>query len=55
MLWSKRTEKIWQAFEQAVLNRDKSQFELFVEFRKSQRLDEKRQQSLQLNEDELTF
>lgn len=41
MSWSKKTRALWKQFEQAVFARDKKQFEIYHEFYKSQKLDEK--------------
>ena len=43
MSWSKQTQKLWQAFENAVLSRDEKQFEIYHAFAKSKELDEKKQ------------
>ena len=32
MEWSKQSKQCWKAFENAVLNRDKKQFELYHKF-----------------------
>lgn len=32
MSWSKETKELWKAFENAVLNRDKRQFEIFDKY-----------------------
>ncbi len=48
MSWSKRTQSLWKAFEDAVLCRDKKQFEIFVEFRKSQLMDKQNQEENEL-------
>lgn len=51
MSWSKQTQKLWQAFEYAVLSRDKKQFEIYNAFVKSKKLDERKNK--QLTEEEL--
>ena len=40
---SKQTRKCWKAFEDAVLSRDKKQFELFHKYFVSKQLDKKLQ------------
>lgn len=32
MSWNKEVQNLWKAFENAVLNRDKNQFELYVKY-----------------------
>ncbi len=32
MSWSKRTQSLWKAFEDAVLNRDKKQFDIYTKY-----------------------
>lgn len=32
MSWSKETKELWKAFENAVLNRDKRQFEIYTKY-----------------------
>lgn len=51
MTWSSKTASLWKAFTSAVMSRDKSQFELYVKFRKSQLIDEKTKQE----EEQLEF
>lgn len=50
MEWSKQTKDCWKAFENAVLNRDKKQFELYHKYVLSQQNDKQLQQE---NEEEL--
>lgn len=51
MSWSNKTSKLWKAFEDAVLCRDKKQFEIYLRFKKSQQEDKK----IMEEENELTF
>ena len=32
MSWNKETKDLWKAFENAVLNRDKNQFEIYTKY-----------------------
>ena len=54
MEWSEQTKKCWQAFEQAILRRDKKQFELYHKFVLSRENDLAKQNDNQ-NEEELTY
>lgn len=39
MSWSNKTKTLWKAFENAVLTRDKNQFNIYVMFKRSEQKD----------------
>lgn len=48
MSWSKETQDLWQAFEDAVLNRDKKQFELYVKYCEAKKKEEAKEEENEL-------
>lgn len=48
MSWSKETKDLWQAFENAVLNRDKEQFEIYTEYFEAKNKENTKEEEIEL-------
>lgn len=48
MSWSKETKDLWQAFVNAVLNRDKEQFEIYTEYFEAKNKENTREEEIEL-------